>query len=685
LKPIAPRIAVLMAAIAILYLRTPITLLHPQFWAEDAILFHASRFEGWSSLAMALAGYLCCAQFLVAILASYFNPVDAAAIYCYTAIFLTLVVVWLVTSPRLDMPCKTLLAIAVVITPMGFEELGSIVNIQWILPIGAFVLMFMRAAKSWLVLLGEAVFCALMAFSGPFSIFLAPMFLWQAFRAPDAENRRRMMVLTAIIGLGAVTQLLVIAHIPSAVSAGAAAPYPWTLWVNLPMSHITTVIPRAPRVFRGDAGAVTGLLLLAAAAVLAVRAPYRTQKIFMLLFAGAIAVSGMYKFRAALGTQLLAQRYFYAGSIFLLWFICCLARRTKSRRFVAGIVAVMEFLILPAIAGTPRDGNDLQWPVWSRYISSGLPVIIPVSPKGWFIGFPAAASGPLVRYGSWAGKNFAQVDDLIKSSACKGRMEIVEPLEVIDASPLAGVQASDMRWWTYGSAWDAIAGGPARLIALVDAAGKVVGFGVPGFRPQDETAPPGSGWNAIFYAMPGSTIHAYAILQDGRHICPLRNDQYFPLEERPLASGAYAHTIKILPGRDVVQYFRPLPGIAGISETFVNYTHVPSRYVLHWRIDAYSSGHDMRLGAGDIDASSITNWEQINLPLAVLPARMPDEIKVSIQTDAGGRSPSAPAGVPLYMPGPADMAPPAEIAGVPAPDGLLLGLTIDYQSTGQRD
>jgi hypothetical protein len=673
------RVAVILAAIGILYLRTPITFGHPQFWGEDALLFHASRLQGWSSLSIAWAGYLSCAQFLVALLAGYFSPTYAAAIYCYAAIFLTIVVVWLVTSPRLEMPYKPLLAIAVVIVPMGYEELGTLVNIQWILPIGTFAMMFMRASKSWLVLLGEAVFCALMAVSGPFSIFLTPMFLWQVFKARGGADRWRMVALTAIVGLGALTQVFVITHNPGAVSVPVSVPYPWTLWVNLPMSHIMSVFPRVPRFFKGIAGVVLGAVLLAAAAVLALRPPYRTQKIFMLLFAVAIAVSGLYKFRGALGTQILAQRYFYAGSIFALWFICCMATRANSRAFSAAVVAVLELLLLPTIAGTPRAGLDLQWPVWSSYITSGLAVIIPTAPTGWFVGLPAAASGPLASYEPWLGQNIAAVGNLKSSSACKGRMELVEPLNVIDPSPLSGVELSNTQWTTSGSAWDSLADGPARLIALIDSTGKVVGFGLTGFRHPDENTPRGSGWHAIFDAAPGSTIRAYAILRDGQHICPFGNEQYFPLRKLPVASGRYDHAVKIIPGRSVVQSFKPLPGLAGISETFVNYAHVPSHYILHWRIDAYSDGHDLELGAGDIDASSITNWQQINLPLAAVPARTPDEIKVSIQTDAGAEPPRRPAGVPLYMPGPADKDPPAETGGIPDPAGLQLGLTVDYK------
>jgi hypothetical protein len=670
------RVFVSLAALGVLYLRTPITFTHPQFWGEDAYFFRDSMFTDWFGIPVTsiLAGYLCTAQALVAYAASFFSPVHAAAIYCYTAIFFTLTVVWLVTSPRLDMPFKPLLAIAVVIVPMGYEELGTITNIQWILPIGAFALMFMEAARSRLVLLGEAAFVALTAFSGPFSIFLTPMYIWRLLAARGADEWRLLM-LTAIMALGALTQILIIVNSPAALNEGVPAPYPWTLWVNLPASHIMADFGIAAGLFRGVFGAVLGLVCLSGAAVLALRAPYRTQKVFMLLFSLAIAVSGMYKFRAALATQIPEQRYFYSGSIFLFWFICCISSRVYVRAGLACIVAVAQLLLLPAIANTPRDTTDLEWPVWASYTFSGLPVIIPISPTGFFVSLPPASHGSLAGFQSWTGRDLGQISGLQNSSSCSGEIAPVEPLVAYDIFPLSGMEASTTRWTTSGSAWDTQANSPVKLVALVDSADKVVGFGLPGFKGDNGTVRR-SKWNANFYAAPGSEIGAYAILQDGRHICPLANHWYFPRGERPVASAVYAHALEILPGNRVVQRFKPLPGLVGMSETFVSFARTPSPYIIHWRIDAYSAGHVAELGAGDIDAATVSDWQHMNLPI-VMPAKTPDQIAVYFQTDAKVAV-SRPAGFPLFVPGAGDKDPPAEINGVPDPRGLQLGLTVDY-------
>jgi hypothetical protein len=281
----------------------PTSFTNPQFWGEDILFYNGSYLDGWASIATMVAGYRVVIQFLVAVLASYFSPAAAPAIYNYAAFALTLLVVWMVTSPRLDLPHKPLLALAVVIVPMGYEELGSITNIQWVLPIGAFAILFMRAPLSFGVFIGEAVFIGVTALSGPFSIFLMPMFFLRTITAGATLERRRLAILTLIVAIGAAIQAMTIIQNPGNLDGIAPAPYSWQLWVNLPLSHILTSFGPVSKLFIGTMGVIIGACFCLAAVVLAYQAPYRTQKIFMLLFAAAIALSGMYKYRAALESQ----------------------------------------------------------------------------------------------------------------------------------------------------------------------------------------------------------------------------------------------------------------------------------------------------------------------------------------------------------------------------------------------
>jgi hypothetical protein len=528
---LALRLAVVLVALLIVYWRTPTTFTNPQFWGEDIILFSGARLDGWSALASTMAGYLVSAQFLVGILASYFKPVAAPAIYNYAAIFLTLLVVGLVTSPRLHMPAKPLLALAVVIVPMAWEEVGTIINIQWILPIGAFALLFMDPPKSWVVVIGEAILVALTSFSGPFAIFLTPLYIWKLITAQRGAERNRFAILTAIVALGALIQVLMISGHADAAYNGPGVPYPRTLWINLPFERILTVFGPVSHVFRGLHGAVLGLLLFAGAIALAVRPPFRTQKIFMILFATAISIGGLYKFRADLGNQITlgvpmnGGRYFYVASVFSVWFICCLSSHRYVRFALAATVAVTELMLLPVVANTPRMAADLEWRTWAKYIDSGLPLIIPTAPGGWYLKLPATPSGPLARYASWLGQD---INEIAKTdpSACSGTMDVVLPLS------LPRPVARRAKLWTITGSVSNAPQQVAPPVALVDQTGTVIGFGFSGFRAQkpSEGLPAHSKWIANLPAEPGMIVSAYGVVDDGHRICPLGTVKADPTE-----------------------------------------------------------------------------------------------------------------------------------------------------------
>jgi hypothetical protein len=665
------RCATVLAALAILFWRMPTSFTNPQFWAEDIHFFYFARIDGWASVVNAAPGYLTVTQFLVGVFASYFDPLAAPAIYNYTAIFLTLIVCWLVTSPRLDLPCKPLLAVAVVIVPMGYEELGTLCNIQWILPIGAFAIIFMRASVSKAILTGEAFFTAMASLSGPFSIFLAPLFVSQLYTTGRGPNRSRLYLLTTIISPGAITQLVLV-MLKSSPPGSSDAAYPWTLWITLPFKQIMTTFPGISQFSQGASGAMIGVCCFLAAGILACLPPYRTQKLFMLIFSGVVAVAGMVKFRDSLATQLTAQRYFYAGAVFSLWFICCIARR-RTHYGLAVLVLAIEVSLLPAIRNTPRITDNLEWPVWASFIPSGLHMMIPTFPLGWSLGLPAAPDGPLARFAPWVGRNLAGFT-IPDDQGCHGTIQSVQPLiglpiphTEVNEPPDPSMKA----WFAKGTATNST-DEPVDVVALTNNDGLILGFGFPGFD-----APTGllhSGWRSIFYSRPGNVM-AYNI-SGGRRACLLTGEISFPLNDQKLSSGHIVAGVPIVPGKDITQRFSPSNRLYGVSVTMVTWAARPSDYTVSWIVIAMKDGRRVELGAGKLDANSITDWQTVPLPISIFPTEVPDQIEVSFRAMATGDVVN-PVGVATYQPGTANDSL-AEIAGSQITPAQQVGLTLSY-------
>lgn len=493
------RLGIVLIVAAIFFWRTPATFIHPQFYGEDAIFFFHARVDGWHVVTMILAGYLTLTQGLVALAASYLSPVLAPAAYVYTSIALTLTVAWLATSPRLDLPYKPLLAIAIVIVPMGREELGSPCDIQWILPIGAFAMMFMRDARSLTVRAGEAIFAALVALTGPFSAFLAPLYLVAAWQAAPAE-RPRLLVLCAIMAIGGAVQAALIVTHPIPVAPYTSSP---AAWITIPFNQIATTFGVYGRPFDGWWGASIGAALILAGVAIAGVRPYRLQKLFILLFGLSIAIGGLYKYREALPSQANAMRYFYIASVFALWFICCMATR---RCWFAGLVAAIEIATLPFIGNQPMIPDNLEWANWARFIDVGLPVLIPTPPAGWYVGFKATPSGPLATFAPWLGKNIAGLAR-IDPSACQGTIGAISEQSGTSVTSNYRVAGASVLWPISGTVSSGV-----EWIAVTDKVGTVTAFGWTGFQ--------GSRWQAVLTTRPDGP-QAFGIVDNGKRACPL--------------------------------------------------------------------------------------------------------------------------------------------------------------------
>src|SRR5437868_5420605 len=99
----AIRLATVLVALALIYLRMPENFIRPQFWGEDAAIFFKYVHEiGARGLLIPTAGYFITMPWLVALGAKLFSPEWAPWIYNYTGVGIALLGVYLATSPRFD-------------------------------------------------------------------------------------------------------------------------------------------------------------------------------------------------------------------------------------------------------------------------------------------------------------------------------------------------------------------------------------------------------------------------------------------------------------------------------------------------------------------------------------------------------------------------------------------------------
>ena len=508
------RLIVVVLALAIIFIRMPIVFLHPAFWAEDApFYFQQSYLDGWKIITTdKTGGYLTVFQWLGGNLSTYFPVSAAPAIFSAAAISLTLAIVWLVTSPRLPLPAKPLLALAVVTVPGAYELLGALGNSQWIYPIGVFTILLMGPSKNRIVSIAELAFVLIFSLTGPFSLLLLPVCGLQiALNRDGLAAQRRILVLSGVIAFGATIEgIYILRNLVGALTPDLEPiPSSWQLWVVLPIARITAPIGHVVLRTLGEGVSLPiAVILYASIAYFALRAPYRWQKISMLLFAFAIISAGMLKDRHVL--PLNGMRYYYTAQVFAVWFFCCVPQTRRMQEVFTGIVALALVILVLAGANRPRVAENSEWPAWSREIHSGLPVKIPTDPKGWFVTLPPDPNGPLARFAAWQGKDLSQLGAVRDDRLCSGAIDTIESDPEINHEPPQSI----VRGWAALSA----AQGEILAIIVANSANQVVGFAIPGFSSKTGQ---GSGWaGAVQY--PNKELSAFAIVsRDKDAICRL--------------------------------------------------------------------------------------------------------------------------------------------------------------------
>jgi hypothetical protein len=674
------RIATVLVAALIIYLRMPDNFSRPQFWAEDgAVFFRLAHEIGTRALLTPVAGYFITMPWLVALGAKLLSPEWAPWIYNYAGAGIALFAVYLATSPRLDLPLKPLLALAIVTVPDGGEILGALANSMWIMPIVTFIILFMRPGST-AITIGEGLFVALQGVTGPFSPIFLPLFVVRLLMVRGQHKAyRRLLLLTIIMAMGALIQIATLYFNRDTGSLGfqmEPIPYPWQLWITLPFKHWFKAFgPGVSSFFLGGFGVPLAIAAGSIAGLLAFRAPYRDLKIMMGAFALVVALSGMIKVRLGLGYMIEGgDRYFYIGAVFLFWFIACAAPHGRARHAATILIVAGETISVFNSLDLPRQRGDLEWPVWANYLSAGIPVRgIPVAPQREF-SIPASAGGPLAAFVAWPGKTLAELGQQANPSGCQGAFENFDADPYRDPlRPEEFGKHTTARGW----AWNNATGSPPRLVVMVDGTDRVVGLGLPGFKNRGDASQsfPQSGWVGTLVANdPTTVVRAYAVLADGQGVCPLAHARSARYTIADFTVGAFTHAIALTPGTKVVQRFGGSRGrLSTIALRTVNWGKIASPYVIEWRVVAIAGDSRRVIGSGEMSTQGSVDW-QVN-ELAVSPLANSGGAEIELQLFVPpNQDVTSPIGVPFHRMAPELRGSPANVDGKPYADDLVLAL-----------
>lgn len=378
---IAQRTAVVAAAALILFIRFRSTFTAPQFWAEDGILISAAYNHGAASLFEPIGGaYFNSFGSLVAFATVHLSASAWPWITTYAAHLAALFVVFIVMSPRFDIPLKPIAALAVVATPIQDNVFGGLANAQWILPLALFVLAFCRRHPSRAVLYAEITMVIVIGLDGPLGCFLVPIYALRA-ALTSGEDRKRLIALGIVVLADATVQIVSIALHLGVFNLAEPMPYdPW-LWLTMPLRWFDAI--RLAGIFvHSMAAPAVAFGVIAAAIWFAAQQPYKHLKLAMLFFAAVILYSGMIKFRHGL-YMFTNDRYVYVGSVFSFWFVCLMADYVNPtrRKFVTTFAIAMVVVSTGRRIAESRPAPPVPWALQSHLVGHG-PVSLPIAPGG---------------------------------------------------------------------------------------------------------------------------------------------------------------------------------------------------------------------------------------------------------------------------------------------------------------
>jgi len=416
------RLSVLFLCFLILLYREPDGFFNPQFWAEDgAIFFQQNLILGLPALLEPYAGYLHVIPRLISYFSGFFPVSFAPALYNFSALVLTLFVINYLFSPRIQLPFKPLLAIAIVLVPTDGEILMNITNIQWFLLLILILFIIQDKPNTRNQLLLDTIIITLIGLSGPFIVLFLPLFIFRFIyicRSYYSVYLLSIALLLALIqgyflwqttvelpafsedydkyGLEILVPILAI-RLSGCLFFGD--------YLSLAISNFSALKTLSGNLYFGDYVSLafnfpgliglTGLAIIVPAGLLtlAVSKPRKLPVVVFLASGIVIIAATFYKFRnnlPALAPCYGGPRYFYTMHLSIIWSLIICLDSDKIIKSVSALLLLMALLSAFTHFQVPPL-RDFHWEKYTQQIERGEAVKIPINPDGWFVSIPSRA------------------------------------------------------------------------------------------------------------------------------------------------------------------------------------------------------------------------------------------------------------------------------------------------------
>lgn len=385
-----PLWATLLVCAALLAARRPDALRNPQFWAEDGTqFFQMAWVHGWRTLWEPYASYLHLVPRLVAALAVQFDPRLSPTIFVGASFALTLYVAARTQSSRSPFGAHIGYALAVVLVPDLFEVLLFLANIQWVLAGGLVLLVISADAHRWWQHAHDTLAAVLISLTGPFSILVAPLFVWRACHRRTSTS----LVLAGLVLVGAATQAWTIWKNPPGKSDAPIASEALLAVPGMRIAGSLLVGHRVPPDYPLPVETALGLLTLATVAALALhRGPSRLERLWLALAFFAVLAAALIRCRFVLLDLCHAtfgSRYFFLPQLIVLWLLATLLH--SPLRWISRSAAVLLLWMLAINLPRLRENGlaDLHWSAQAAKLRAGEAATISINPAPWSFNVPA--------------------------------------------------------------------------------------------------------------------------------------------------------------------------------------------------------------------------------------------------------------------------------------------------------